>query len=173
MSACGSIAHRISRRRLLGAFAGGIAGAQMTGLGGLLQPVVAEQVRRHGRQVLLVWIDGGMSQFESWNPKPETEHGGPFRAIPTRVEGVHFSELLEHTAKQAHHLTVIRSMETKDENHSSGVPRMQRGDPPNRGVPYPYLGSAISHFVRNPKNALPPYIHIKHEPADHLGGLAG
>ncbi len=68
---------------------------------------VAAEARRHGKQVLLIWLDGGMSQLESWAPKPCTEFGGPFRAIPTSVPGIHISELLPRTARQLHHLALV------------------------------------------------------------------
>ena len=76
------------------------------------------------------------------------------------VPGVHFSELVPETAKRLDKLAVIRSMSTKDENHSTGVPRVQRGDPKNRGVTYPFLGSALAK-LRPPENDLPPYVWIK------------
>ena len=52
-------------------------------------------------------------------------------------------------------------MSTKDENHSSGVPRIQRGDPKNRGVTYPFLGSAVTKLLDGPDNGLPSYMHVK------------
>src|SRR5436853_310247 len=93
--------HRLSRRKLLGAAAGAAVGA--CGLGGLIQPALAEELKKKQKQVLFIWIDGGMSQLESWDPKPGTLFGGPFRAIPTSVPGIHVSELLPKTAKQMHH----------------------------------------------------------------------
>ena len=130
-------------------------------LSGLLGPAAAAEMQRQGRQVLFIWLDGGISQLESWDPKPRTEFGGPFRAIPTSVLGVHFSELVPETAKRMDKLAVIRSMSTKDENHSTGVARVQRGDPKNRGVDYPFLGSALAKLLPPPANNLPPYMHIK------------
>jgi hypothetical protein len=162
-SSCYGPQHEWSRRQVLGALAGGtVAGAAAEGLGlaGLLQPAVAEEVRRQQKQVLFVWLDGGISQLESWDPKPRTEFGGPLRSIPTSVPGVHFSELVPETAQRMHHLAVVRNMSTKDENHSTGVARIQRGDPKNRGVTYPYLGSALAK-LRPPENDLPPYVWIK------------
>ncbi len=137
---------------MAGAAAGGAAG-----MGGLL----GRALQARGRQVLFIWLDGGMSQLESWDPKPGSDFGGPFRAIPTSVPGVHVSELLEHTARRMHKLAVVRSMSTKDENHSTGVPRMLRGDPANRGVDYPYLGSAVSKLLGPRENGLPPYVWVK------------
>lgn len=148
--ACGGHDHTMTRRRMLGLMGG-------LGLSGILHA----EPRRRQKQVLLIWLDGGMSQLESWDPKPGTDFGGPFRAIPTSVPGVHVSELLPHTAKRMHKLAVIRSMSTQDESHSMGVPRMHRGDPVNRGVAYPYIGSAVARLMGPPESGLPPYIWIK------------
>jgi hypothetical protein len=151
--------HRLSRRQWLGTAAGAAAGA--LGLGPLLQPALAEALRKKQKQVLMVWLDGGISQLESWDPKPGTQFGGPFRAIPTSVPGIHVSELLPRTAKQMHHLALVRSLCTKDDSHSAGVARIQRGDPKNRGVNYPYLGSAIARLLGPGDSGLPPYIWVK------------
>src|SRR6185436_390958 len=105
--------------------------------------------------------DGGMSQLESWDPKPNTQFGGPFRSIPTSVPGVHVSELLSKSAKQMHRLCVVRSLCTKDNSHSAGVARIQRGDPANRGVTYPYFGSAVANLLGPGDSGLPPYIWVK------------
>jgi len=146
--------HLLSRRQILG----GLAGA---GLGGLLSPVMGEELRKSDKQVLFVWLDGGISQLESWDPKPNTPFGGPFRSIPTSVPGVHFSELLPRTAKLMHLLTVVRNLHTEDPNHSSGVPRILRGDPANRGVHYPWFGSAVAKLLGPGDSGLPPYVWIK------------
>src|SRR6185436_5443980 len=105
--------------------------------------------------------DGGMSQLESWDPKPNTQFGGPFRSIPTSVPGVHVSELLSKSAKQMHRLCVVRSLCTKDNSHSAGVARIQRGDPKNRGVTYPYFGSAVAKLLGAGDSGLPAYVWIK------------
>src|SRR6187549_2892869 len=114
--------HAVSRRRFLGAGAGALA---MGGLGGLLSRAMAEEIKKKDKQVLFVWLDGGMSQLESWDPKPNTTFGGPFRSIPTSLPGVHVSELLPMCAKQMHRLCLVRSLCTKDNAHSSGVDRIQ------------------------------------------------
>ena len=155
---CNPGEHRLSRRRLLGSAA---AGLSLGALGGLTQPAIAEQLKAGEKQVLFVWLDGGMSQLESWDPKPNTEFGGPFRAIPTSVPGTHISELMPHTARQMHHIAVLRSVSTKDNAHSSGVARIQRGDPKNRGVAYPFFGSAVSKLLGPCQSGLPPYVWVK------------
>ena len=157
--ACNTPEHTVSRRQVLGSLAGGAIGS--AGLGCLLEPAVAAEIKKQQKQVLFIWLDGGMSQLETWDPKPGTEFGGPFRSISTRLPGVRFGELVPATAAIADKLTLIRCMSTKDENHSTGVPRIQRGDPKNRGVIYPFLGSAVTKLIGAPDNSLPPYMHIK------------
>ena len=124
---CTPADHRVSRRAVLGA-------AGCLGLGSLLRPAAAAELEKKHKQVLFIWIDGGMSQLESWDPKPNTVFGGPFRAIPTSVPGIHVSELLPRSAKIMQHLAILRSLHTQDNSHSAGVARIQRGDPKNRGV---------------------------------------
>lgn len=169
--------HRLSRRRLLGTAA---AAMGATGLGGLVQPSIADELVKKDRQVLFIWIDGGMSQLESWDPKPGTRFGGPFRSINTSVPGIQLSELMPQTAKQMQHLALVRSLCTQDNSHSAGVARIQRGDPKNRGVTYPYFGSAVSKLMGPGQSALPAYVWIKpgsggfiHEDAGFLGPKYG
>lgn len=150
--------HATSRRQFLGASAGAMA---FGALGGLVSAPAAEAMRKKEKQVLFVWLDGGISQLESWDPKPNTEFGGPFRTIKTTVPGTHFSELMPQCAKQAHRLCVVRNIATKDNAHSSGVARIQRGDPKNRGVPYPFFGSSIAKLMGPTASKLPPYVWIK------------
>ena len=150
--------HATSRRQFLGASAGALA---FGALGGLISPQAAEAMRKKEKQVLFVWLDGGISQLESWDPKPNTEFGGPFRTIKTSVPGTHFSELMPQCAKQAHRLCVVRNLATKDNAHSSGVARIQRGDPKNRGVAYPFFGSSVAKLMGPTASKLPAYVWVK------------
>ncbi len=176
---CKSHEHRLSRRQWLGGAAFGV-GAAACGLGGAVPKLFADELKKQHKQILFVWLDGGISQLESWDPKPNTEFGGPFRAIPTSVPGIHVSELLPHTAKQMHHLAIVRSLCTQDDAHSSGVDRIQRGDPKNRGVVYPFFGSAVTKLLGPNDSGLPPYVWIKplsggfmHKDAGFLGPQYG
>jgi uncharacterized protein (DUF1501 family) len=184
---CHSAEHVLSRRSVLkagltGAFAAAVSGGAFAplGLGPSVRPAFAAQMKKKARQVIFIQLDGGISQLESWDPKPGTQFGGPFRSIKTSVPGVHFCELMEHSAKQAHRLAVFRGMHTKDDSHSAGVLRIERGDPLNRGVNYPYLGAAVTHFVGAANPKLPPYVWIKpyrggfkHEDGGFLGARYG
>jgi hypothetical protein len=151
---CTPIDHHISRRQWLGS-----VGA--LGLAGLATPAMAAQLKKDRKQVLFVWLDGGMSQLESWDPKPNTIFGGPFRSIQTSVPGVRISELHPYSAKIMNRLAIVRSVRTQDDSHSAGVDRIQRGDPKNRGVVYPYFGSAVAKLIGEGNSGLPPYIWVK------------
>src|SRR5687767_624891 len=151
--------HLLSRRQLLGGACGAVASA--IGLGPFASPAAFGEMKKKNKQVLFIWLDGGMSQLESWDPKPNTPFGGPFRAIPTSVPGIHVSELLPRSAKQMHRLALVRSLCTQDNSHSAGVERIQRGDPKNRGVTYPFFGSAVAKLLGPGASGLPPYVLIK------------
>ena len=73
--------------------------------GGLSGLANAGELAGGNRQLLVIFLDGGLSQLESWDPKPGTIEGGPFRAIPTSVPGTHISECARaghRTSEQAH-----------------------------------------------------------------------
>src|SRR5262249_39697776 len=71
----------------------------------------------------------GASQLETWDPKPKTETGGPFRAIETSVPGVRISELLPMTARQMHRLALVRGLNTNENDHGKGHYLMHTGRP--------------------------------------------
>ena len=107
--ACNSPDHVLSRRGFLGGVAAGLG----AGFAGFTAPSIAAELARKQRQVLVVWLAGGASQLETWDPKPKTDTGGPFRSIETTVPGVRISELLPRTAMQMHRLALLRSINTQ------------------------------------------------------------
>lgn len=157
-SACGSADHLVSRRSMLGNLLAGAAG--VGALSQLIHPAVAKQIEGRKKQVLIFLLNGGLSQFESFDPKPKTDTGGPFRAIPTSVPGTHFSELMPFTAQQAHRLAVVRSMfaEKVPGSHGGAREYVVTGRPPQQG-PYPWMGPAFSTLLGH-NSELPGNIHI-------------
>ena len=105
---CGSPEHTMDRRLFL---QGGLAttlGVSLAGFGTPLHSLVASEVRKRKKQVLMLWLAGGSSQLETWDPKPGRPTGGPFKAIPTNVTGVHICELMPKMAKMMDRMAVIR-----------------------------------------------------------------
>ncbi len=164
--ACGSADHVISRRSFLGAAAGlGMA----SGFSGMIQPAASADLARRERQVLLVWLAGGASQLETWDPKPGTDTGGPFRSIETSLPGVRISELMPQTAKQMHRIALVRGVNTKEDDHAKGQYLMQTGRREVPGQDYPHLGSLAAKYLTTDQNPLPGFVHI--QPGG--GGLLG
>src|SRR5262245_29998730 len=110
--ACGAGDHVLSRRRFLGGTCAVLGAVSTGGLTGLLRTSAASELVRSQRQMLVIWMAGGLSQLESWDPKPRTETGGPFRDIETAVPGICISELLPKTAVQMPKLTIVRGVNT-------------------------------------------------------------
>lgn len=87
----------VSRRGFLSGTAVGLGGAlaaDMRAVHGLRAEEIAGELRRGEKHVILLWLAGGASQLETWDPKPGVKTGGPFAAIPTNVSGIQVSELL-------------------------------------------------------------------------------
>ena len=123
-------------------------------------------LRRGHKRILQIYLQGGVSQFESWDPKPGTLYGGPFRAIETSVPGMRICELLPHTAQRMHHLSLVRSVNLKTNDHGVGRKIMERG---RRQEGYPYVGAVAAKYFAPTGNPLPGYIHI----STRGGGLRG
>src|SRR3989442_7443490 len=121
-----------------------------------------------GKQVncILIWLDGGPSHYETFDPKPDapSEIRGEFKAIPTSVPGVQFCEAVPNLAKAADKLSIIRSICHKDPNHGGGNHYMMTGMPTPVPVAcgayvtfHPSFGSMVS-YDRGLRNGLPAYI---------------
>ncbi len=149
---CNGIDHLIARRDFL---AGTAAGA--IGMGALSRPSSAARLEQQQKRILQIYLQGGVSQLESWDPKPGTQFGGPFQAIPTSVPGMHISELLPHTARRMHLLSIVRSINSRIGDHRQGMLFMEKG---RRAGEYPYLGSVASKYLAPADSELPGYIHI-------------
>src|SRR6516164_5800264 len=155
--ACGSAEHALSRRGFLAGVAGSLGALS---LGALTRPAAARELSRAGKRVLVVWLNGGVSQLETWDPKPGTPTGGPFQAIPTSVPGVHICELLPHTARLMHRMALVRGLNTAEDDHGKGYVIMHTGRRPEPAMKWPHLGSVCSKLLGDRDNPLPGYIQV-------------
>lgn len=162
---CGSSEHGLSRRAFLNQAALGSVGLA-SGLGGILtaRTAIAEQVQAKSKRVLNIFLHGGVSQLETWDPKPNTDTGGPFRAIPTSVPGVHICELLPYTAQQMHRLSIVRSLDTKNGDHGRGVTEMTTGRARVPGADFPHLGAVTARSLMPEAFSLPGHVLIRSSP---------
>src|SRR5262245_41065319 len=121
---CGSPEHTVDRRLFL---QGGLAtalGVSLAGLGAPLHSLLAGEVGKRKKHVLLLWLAGGASQLETWDPKPGRPTGGPFRSIPTAVPGIQISELMPKMAKLVNRVGIVRGLDTKIGDHGQAASMM-------------------------------------------------
>lgn len=112
------------------------------------------------KSIIVLYMAGGASQLDTFDPKPGTANGGSFKAIDTSIKGAKFSEHLPRLAKLAHEMTVIRSMSTKEGNHRRAAYLMRTGHSPQGPVQHPGLGALFSRYRGKTKFALPNYVSI-------------
>jgi hypothetical protein len=158
--ACGSPEHTLARRKFLAGMAAVATPPIAGGLGLFSNPVAAARLNEQQKRVVVFNMHGGLSQLESWDPKPGTETGGPFRAINTSVPGIQLSELLPNTAKQMHHLCLVRGVNTSEDDHGKGAYLMLTGRRQTPAAEYPNLGAVCAKAMSVDENALPANILI-------------
>ncbi|MFO0867739.1 MAG: DUF1501 domain-containing protein [Pirellulales bacterium] len=162
-----------SRRQLLRGVAAGVLGHGLTDLLHLeaaARPTATGRGR--ARNVLVIYEEGGISQMDTWDPKPEAlvDHRSPFAPIATRVPGMHFTSLLPQVAQLADKLTVVRSMtSSRIAGHIDGCLEFFKGyrfDAPGFGIAgmdfrshrFPDLGSVATELLGSECTELPGYI---------------
>lgn len=149
----------------------GLGGLIAGGLSGALRARAAEidtRVPRQADACILIWMDGGPSHYETFDPKPEAplEIRGEFGTIPTKTPGVHFSELMTKLAAISNDLAIVRSIRHDQGNHGAGNHYMMTGAPPRIPVGcgafvsfHPSLGSVVAKELGAPFG-IPPYFSI-------------
>src|SRR6266536_1022564 len=106
-----------SRRDFLRLSAAGFLGVSMSGWLERLAAAAADDPQRK-RACILLWMNGGPSQMDTFDLKPGHANGGPYKEIETSVPGIKISENLPKVAQQMKHLAIIRSMQTKEGDHT-------------------------------------------------------
>jgi hypothetical protein len=160
MNYCGSPDHLIDRRGFLGAAGVAATGfaASMTGLDALQTPALAAELKKKQKRVIMLWLAGGASQLETFDPKPGAVTGGPFRAIKTSVPGVQISELMPEMATRMQHTCIIRSLNTRNGDHGSGAKLMMRGRRDEPSLQYPDLGAVLARELGQADSKVPDYV---------------
>ncbi|NBQ70530.1 MAG: DUF1501 domain-containing protein, partial [Nitrosomonadaceae bacterium] len=113
------------------------------------------------KSIINIYLPGGIAHQESWDPKylAPIEYRGPLGTVETALTGHRFSENLQHTAKIADKITVVRSMFHGQAAHERGTESMLTGYRPSPALKYPSMGSVIAKEL-GIRNNLPPYVQI-------------
>jgi hypothetical protein len=169
----------LSRRNLLKAGLAGLAGLTLPRL--LRGREAAGAASRGRRSVILLWMTGGPSHIDTWDPKPDRplENRGPFNVIATKLPGTYLCEHLPKQAALLDKFTLIRSVDARHSDHEPNAvfqtgnleaePRINR-----LGRMYPAIGSAVAKFHGPNHPGMPPYVAFWRSRA-HLafGGYLG
>lgn len=152
-----SFFNRISRRDALRVACG-------AGLSFLLPPLDLRAAEKRGperqKSLIVLWMAGGPSQLESWDPQPASLVGDTVKKIKTSVPELEISELLPQMAEQMHHLSVIRSMVSKEGDHERATYYGQTGYRPDPTVVHPSLTALISKHLHSDEIEIPQHISL-------------
>jgi hypothetical protein len=151
------------------------------GLGGMLGAGLVDSLRARGEAAhqgtqvkakatscILIWMDGGPTHFETFDPKPDApaEYRGEFTHIPTSVPGVFYSENMVRLAETLGDYAMIRSIRHDQGNHGAGNHYMMTGSPPRIPVGcgafvsfHPSMGSVVARELGK-DNGLPAYFSM-------------
>ncbi len=149
----------LSRRELLRA-------AAVTATGALVPSSIRSVFAAPGgnaasaKSVIVLWMAGGPSTLDLWDPKPGRPNGGPVDAIESSVSSIHLSEYLPRTAKRMHDFSLVRSMSTREAAHERGTYLLHTGYDPNPTVRHPGFGAIVSSEVGDPQLDLPSYVAL-------------
>ena len=112
------------------------------------------------RSCILLWMAGGPSHLDTFDPKPTTDNGGPFAAIETAVPGVRICEHLPKVAEHTDRLAIIRSMQTKEGDHGRATTHLQTGYTPQGSIRFPALGSLVAKELASETADLPGFASV-------------
>jgi Protein of unknown function (DUF1501) len=122
--------------------------------------VHAADLRKRQMACILLWMAGGPSQLETFDPKPGTEHGGETKAIPTAVPGVSIAEGWGHTAKVMNDIAIVRSMTNKEGNHQRATYQLHTGYVPSATIKHPNIGCSMVSEMGESQFDLPHIVSI-------------
>jgi hypothetical protein len=139
--------------------------------GKFLLPTWAASKPAPAKSVILLWMQGGPSQLDTFDPKPGTETGGPHKAIETKTKGLFVSEHLPRLAQASDSYSVIRTLFSKDPNHDTARYLLHTGYRTDPTVDHPHLGSLLSQELGTRAEGLPGCITLGKEPGAGSGYL--
>ena len=146
----------VSRRGFLRSLGAGAAG-----LGAFdALTLRADDLRQQHKAVILLWMAGGPSQFETFDPKPGAATQGPTRAIATSVPGIQVAEHWTKVARVMKHFAVLRSLTGKEGNHGRATYLLHTSYPPSGGIVHPGFGATVAREIGPDDFELPGFVSI-------------
>src|SRR5262245_11443470 len=150
----------LSRRDFLRFTAAGAALTSMSGWFDLMAAHAAEAGAKH-KACILLWMEGGPSQKDTFDMKPGTKDAGEFQPIPTSVPGIQISEHFPKLARHMHQAAILRSMSTPEGAHARAKYYMHTGYREGvGGLTYPSLGAIASAELGRDDFPLPNFVSV-------------
>ena len=166
-------AEHLSRRSLLKRAIVTSGGGVVMNWGGLTSvESIAAEARRQQKHCILLWMNGGASQFETFDMKPDRVTGGLFRPISTNVAGTHICELMPQMSQKMDKIAVIRSMRTSQVDHPGGIYLMHTGYAPSTTIRYPEIGAIVAKYQGREGADLPNFVKVSSQ-GDAGSGFLG
>lgn len=150
---------QLTRRELFKLSAAGVTAFSASGWLEAFASQHANNPRRQ-RSCILLWMNGGPSQIDTFDLKPGHANGGPYRETQTNVAGVRISEHLPRIARHMDKMAIIRSMSSREGDHGRGTFLMHTGYLPQGPIQYPTMGSFLSKEIGDPEAPLPNFVSI-------------
>ena len=150
----------MNRRHFMSHLAGASAMAASASM--LTQTVRANatELVKNQKAAILLWMGGGPSSIDIWDLKPESSNGGPFRPIATNGD----FQICEHMplmAQQMDKMSLVRSMSTREADHTRGRYYMHTGFTPNPNIKHPSYGSVVAHELGADRNLdIPAFVSV-------------
>ena len=147
----------ISRRRILQMLS--VCGLTLA-LPGMSARAASRRREERPKSLITLWMNGGMSQLETWDPHPGTPTGGEVKDISTSAKDMRISEMLPQLAEQMHLCTLIRSLTSKEGDHERGSAFVKTGYRPEPTLKYPTLGAIAAHELPDSKIEIPQHVAL-------------
>jgi hypothetical protein len=149
----------VSRRTFLRSVAAGGAGLGLVGFKDALT-LHADELRKRGMACILLFMRGGPSQFETFDPKPGHKNGGPTKAIDTAAPGIQIAEHWPNVARAMKDIALIRSMTNKEGEHQRAAYQLHTGYAPAGGIKHPSFGALVAAELGPQDFDLPHFVSI-------------
>ncbi|WP_372725054.1 DUF1501 domain-containing protein [Novipirellula sp.] len=167
---CSRQAH-FSRRTLLGAGASGMFLSQLAHALARADELGVTDPSRP-LSVILLWLEGGPSQLETFDPHPGTSIGGDTKAIKTSAAGIQIADTLPQLAEQMHLVSLVRSVTGKEGDHQRAVYNVKTGFRPDPTLIHPSIGAVLCESDPGDSD-IPRHISILPGGAPARGGYLG
>jgi len=116
---------------------------------------------KSAKACILLFLDGGPSHIDTFDPKPGQDTNGPFKAIDTAAKGIQICEHLPRIAAEMKNLSIIRSLTSKEGDHGRGQYVLHTGHAPEAATTHPGIGAYVSREKGAPGSALPNFITVQ------------